>query len=345
MSAGQVETLGSSGVECFVLTFERTVILLDCGLEIDSLCHNACGQIQLKTAQLDAIDLSTVDIVLISNHITIMGLPYVTEYSSFKGKVYSTLPTATLGQLCMLDVAAGSQPAVAPSAPVDDSDLAFSSRPTKKMKETGGVSAPFRDSRLRFPYTEHDVNNCVEKIITLSFNQCVQLPHTNITISPISSGFAVGSSNWIISSPSLQLAYVSHSSVASRHPLPFNLEGLQHSDVVMFAHVAFPPSVPTPTQPGPSAAAHLPPASAQTNLLPIYPGLSLSLLDDASLASERMFARLCAHIGKTIRGGGSVLLPVGPAGLAIDFVEYLPQQLYRPNHPHHPGNIPNSELS
>lgn len=42
--------------------------------------------------------LSEVDAILLSNHNTMLALPYVTEYSGFKGTVYCTEPTQQIGR-------------------------------------------------------------------------------------------------------------------------------------------------------------------------------------------------------------------------------------------------------
>ena len=45
------------------------------------------SRVQLETPHLDACDLSTVDVVLVSNHLTILGLPYITARAEFSGQV------------------------------------------------------------------------------------------------------------------------------------------------------------------------------------------------------------------------------------------------------------------
>lgn len=46
--------------------------------------------------------LSEVDAILLSNHNTMLALPYVTEYSGFKGTVYCTEPTQQIGRYVYL---------------------------------------------------------------------------------------------------------------------------------------------------------------------------------------------------------------------------------------------------
>ena len=44
------------------------------------------------------LDMSEVDVILISNYHCMMALPFMTEYTSFKGVVYATEPTLHLGR-------------------------------------------------------------------------------------------------------------------------------------------------------------------------------------------------------------------------------------------------------
>lgn len=43
-------------------------------------------------------DLSTIDIILISNFENMLALPFITEYSSFRGRIYATEPTIQIGR-------------------------------------------------------------------------------------------------------------------------------------------------------------------------------------------------------------------------------------------------------
>lgn len=44
------------------------------------------------------IDFSQVDVILISNYLCMMALPFVTEGTGFKGRVYATEPTLQIGR-------------------------------------------------------------------------------------------------------------------------------------------------------------------------------------------------------------------------------------------------------
>lgn len=48
--------------------------------------------------QRELLDLSTIDVILISNYHCMMALPYITEHTSFSGTVYATEPTFQIGR-------------------------------------------------------------------------------------------------------------------------------------------------------------------------------------------------------------------------------------------------------
>jgi len=44
------------------------------------------------------VDMSQVDAILISNSANMLALPYITEYTGFKGTIYCTEPTLQIGK-------------------------------------------------------------------------------------------------------------------------------------------------------------------------------------------------------------------------------------------------------
>ena len=57
------------------------------------LCVTSC-----LFSQRELLDLSTVDVILISNYHCMMALPYITEHTGFSGTVYATEPTFQIGR-------------------------------------------------------------------------------------------------------------------------------------------------------------------------------------------------------------------------------------------------------
>ena len=47
---------------------------------------------------MSLVNMSDIDIVLISNYHCMMALPFITEYTNFKGIIYATEPTLHIGR-------------------------------------------------------------------------------------------------------------------------------------------------------------------------------------------------------------------------------------------------------
>lgn len=56
------------------------------------------NSVHSTSPQLGLMDMSEVDVILISNYHCMMALPYMTEYTNFKGVVYATEPTLHIGR-------------------------------------------------------------------------------------------------------------------------------------------------------------------------------------------------------------------------------------------------------
>lgn len=104
---------------------------------------------------------------------------------------------------------------------------------------------------------------------------------------PVSSGFCLGSSNWVLSNGHEKIAYVSGSSTLTTHPRPINQPALKNADIVIMT--------------GLTQAPHLNPDS--------------------------MLGELCMNVGLTLRNGGSVLIPCYPSGVVYDLFECLSTNL------------------
>lgn len=56
------------------------------------------GPIEILPPQSDIFDISNVDTILLSNHACMLALPFITEETGFKGRVYATEPTLQIGR-------------------------------------------------------------------------------------------------------------------------------------------------------------------------------------------------------------------------------------------------------
>jgi integrator complex subunit 9 len=63
-----------------------------------------CGRVFVDSApefgppQSNVIDFSEVDVILISNYLCMLALPFITEGTGFEGVVYATEPTLQIGR-------------------------------------------------------------------------------------------------------------------------------------------------------------------------------------------------------------------------------------------------------
>ena len=56
------------------------------------------GQFLVETPEFSSIDWNSIDFIFITNYNHMLALPYVTEYTDFKGKIYATEPTVLFGR-------------------------------------------------------------------------------------------------------------------------------------------------------------------------------------------------------------------------------------------------------
>ncbi|CAG8756769.1 1933_t:CDS:2, partial [Rhizophagus irregularis] len=53
---------------------------------------------RLETPEFSSIDWNIIDFIFITNYNHMLALPYITEYTNFKGKIYATEPTVLFGR-------------------------------------------------------------------------------------------------------------------------------------------------------------------------------------------------------------------------------------------------------
>uniref|UniRef100_A0A452EEI3 Integrator complex subunit 9 n=1 Tax=Capra hircus TaxID=9925 RepID=A0A452EEI3_CAPHI len=281
---------------CNVLKFKSTTIMLDCGLDMTSTLNflplplvqsprlsnlpgwslkdgNAFLDKELKECsghvfvdsvpefclpETELIDLSTVDVILISNYHCMMALPYITEHTGFMGTVYATEPTVQIGRLLMEEL------------------VNFIERVPKAQSASLWKN---KDIQRRC-YTMQEVNSLV------GYSQKIEL-FGAVQVTPLSSGYALGSSNWIIQSHYEKVSYVSGSSLLTTHPQPMDQASLKNSDVLILTGLT---QIPTANP-------------------------------------DSMVGEFCSNLALTVRNGGNVLVPCYPSGVIYDLLECLYQYI------------------
>uniref|UniRef100_W5LH74 Integrator complex subunit 9 n=1 Tax=Astyanax mexicanus TaxID=7994 RepID=W5LH74_ASTMX len=272
---------GHPTLPCNVLKFKSTTIMLDCGLDTSSalyflplpLVHSPRlsklpgwvskdGTVNLEKREL--LDLSTVDVILISNYHCMMALPYITEHTGFSGTVYATEPTFQIGRLLMEEL------------------VTFMER-VPKAHGTSYIDAVDVWSWKRC-YNMQEVNSALSKVQLVGYSQKVEL-FGAVQVTPLSSGYSLGSSNWIIQSHYEKVSYVSGSSLLTTHPQPMDQSSLKNSDVLILTGLT---QIPTANPDG-------------------------------------MLGEFCSNLAMTIRAGGNVLVPCYSSGVIYDLLECLYQ--------------------
>lgn len=124
---------------------------------------------------------------------------------------------------------------------------------------------------------------------------------------PVSSGYCLGSSNWVLSTAHEKICYVSGSSTLTTHPRPINQPALKHSDVLILAGLTQAPTVIPDTKLG---------------------ELCMNV-GEFQLTSEYYNSTFIdIHFpALTIRNNGSALIPCYPSGVVYDLFECLTQNL------------------
>ncbi|KAM9240690.1 integrator complex subunit 9 isoform 1-T1 [Leptosomus discolor] len=230
--------------------------------------------------ETELLDLSTVDVILISNYHCMMALPYITEYTGFTGTVYATEPTVQIGRLLMEELVNSIE-----RVPKAQSASMWKNKEVQRL-----LPAPLKDavevSMWRKCYTMPEVNAALSKIQLVGYSQKIEL-FGAVQVTPLSSGYALGSSNWIIQSHYEKVSYVSGSSLLTTHPQPMDQASLKNSDVLILTGLT---QIPTANPDG-------------------------------------MVGEFCSNLAMTVRNGGNVLVPCYPSGVIYDLLECLYQYI------------------
>nr|KAF6480431.1 integrator complex subunit 9 [Molossus molossus] len=309
---------GHPTLPCNVLKFKSTTIMLDCGLDMTSTLNflplplvqsprlsnlpswslkdgnvfldkelkECSGHIFVDSVpefclpETELIDLSTVDVILISNYHCMMALPYITEHTGFTGTVYATEPTVQIGRLLMEELVNFIE-----RVPKAQSASLWKNKDIQRL-----LPSPLKDavevSTWRRCYTMQEVNSALSKIQLVGYSQKIEL-FGAVQVTPLSSGYALGSSNWIIQSHYEKVSYVSGSSLLTTHPQPMDQASLKNSDVLVLTGLT---QIPTANPDG-------------------------------------MVGEFFSNLALTVRNGGNVLVPCYPSGVIYDLLECLYQYI------------------
>lgn len=179
--------------------------------------------------EVDLLDLSTVDAILLSNFSSITALPFITEYCGFKGQVYATEPTKQFGRLIMEEL-------VEFCNKVPKDNYASVWKDTRFKRQLPSALQKCHEQRLtswRQMYTADDLYNSMQKITDIAYAEKLTI-FGALNVTAYSSGYAIGSCNWTIESDFEKIVYMSDTSRLPSHPHLLEDKPLHNADLLLF---------------------------------------------------------------------------------------------------------------
>lgn len=185
-----------------MLSFNGIKIMLDCRAEwsqlLDFLPFSSCtsesgtdskhlrtinsksfiddSQIRVQLPLFEAVDMSDVDVLLLSNCQSVLSLPFLTEQCGFRGSIYASEPTVQLGRELCFDLLVQVQERAHCSSTHQNSTFSPSATFDAHCSEPVWISDPSIQAKTTNTawhsfYSEHDVHQALSKIESVSFNE------------------------------------------------------------------------------------------------------------------------------------------------------------------------------
>ncbi|XP_019224169.1 PREDICTED: integrator complex subunit 9 isoform X2 [Nicotiana attenuata] len=284
----------------------------------------------VKSLQLWSI--YSIDVVLISSPMGMLGLPFLTRLKDFRSKVYVTEAASRLGKLMMEDLVSmhmelrqfyGPEESGCPQwmtweklelLPMALKDIVLGSEGT----ELGGWM-PI--------YSAADIKGCMEKVQSLKYAEeaCY---NGALTIKAFSSGLEIGACNWNILSPKGSITYLSGSVFASTTASSFDYKALEGSDVLLYSDFTACNDVDSEKNEFPPDTASSYPSDTGS----CWETITESWLDSDEYSEEmEKVSFICQCALDSINDGGSVLIPIGRPGIMLKLLEHVSLSLESSN--------------
>jgi len=185
------------------------------------------NEVKFDLTSFDNIDLALVDVILISNLDNLLALPYITEYSKFKGKVLTTFPIAQLGSFIVKNFHEMVELRNKTNF-IFNNDLFEESKFFELFENEGLRIADWLDL-----YNKDEIERAFNKLTILNFNEIHQL-NERVNITGVSSGYSLGSCNWVFETHTKKIGYISNSCASSyRHPSVFDKDAFKDTDILI----------------------------------------------------------------------------------------------------------------
>ncbi|RXG67625.1 Integrator complex subunit 9 [Armadillidium vulgare] len=233
---------------------------------------------EFKTPSTGFLDYSEVDVILVSNYLSMLALPFVTNGTGFKGVVLMTEPTMQIGRLFMEELVTFiDRSPKAKHAYHWKNNLRILPQPLNEAKSA---------KAWQLAYNMKAVNESLSHVQIVAYNEKIDVCGA-LKVTAVSSGFCLGSCNWVITSDHEKVAYLSGSSTLTTHPRPIEKASLKGADVLLMTGL---------------------------NHTPIY-------------NPDTMIGEFCLAVSQTVRNGGCALVPCYPSGVVYDLFECLSNHL------------------
>lgn len=248
--------------------------------QLEGELKECCGKVfvdsapEFQTPLSQLVDFSEVNMILISNYLSMLALPYITEGTGFEGVVYATEPTLQIGKFYLEEL-------------VQYIEKTPKLSTASHWKDITHLSAsPFppdlKPRSWKQLYNLQSVYASLARVQMVGYDEKLDV-FGSLRVTPVSSGYCLGSSNWIISSDHEKIAYVSGSSTLTTHPRPMDQQALKNANMLLLSGLTQ-----TPTS-----------------------------------NPDAMLGELCMTVVGTLRANGSVLVPCYPSGVIYDLFECL----------------------
>ncbi|KAF8564027.1 hypothetical protein P879_08520 [Paragonimus westermani] len=188
----------------------------------------------MNQEEFSSVIWDTIDVILVSNAQSILGLPFICESTNFRGLILTTEPVVKFGKILMEDIldALEQLPSVQPSFDLNGLD-------SKAKKSSSDISDELfqRHTKVwRQFYTRQTIISTLDRIQMIAYHEPVDI-FGLLTISGSSAGFGIGSCNWALTTPTEKVVYISHTSLLYSHVLPFDSSVFADTDVLIIGTV------------------------------------------------------------------------------------------------------------
>ena len=178
----------------------------------------------------NVLAVKDIQIVFVSTFQELYGAPFLSMHPQFRGKIYMTQPLQQIGQNLLYEFVKLNRKRNSQKA----QQMSFFEQEAMYQEFSRMGLEDWLDL-----YTEEDIHNFfTNHVVVLNHNERHAFDNL-VSLTPVSSGFHIGSSNWCVEVAQMKLALITNASlgVEYRHPMPFNGSMLRHADCMFINSV------------------------------------------------------------------------------------------------------------